>query len=90
MGYPKVLQRIYDFVQKLHTQSSFGDSNPVVYCDMQGILWYAMEGKNPYGIWNGSSMERKGRFDVWNGTNLPCSILAHFDMVLLKSGFSFS
>ena len=30
------------------------------------------------GIWN-------GRFDVWNGTNLLYSILACFDMVLLKS-----
>jgi len=47
-----------------------------------------MEGKKS--VWNGSSMEWNGRFDVWNGTNHPYSILAHFDMVLLKSGFSFS
>jgi len=44
----------------------------------QGILRYGieygMEGKNRYGIWNGSSMEWNGRFDVWNGTNLPYSI----------------
>jgi len=36
----------------------------------QGILWYAMEGKNRYEmahVWN-------GRFNLWNGTNLPYSI----------------
>ena len=59
----------------------------------QGILWYGMEGKNRYGIWNGSSMEWNGRFDVWNGTKCSIfhanSILAHFDTVLLKSSFSF-
>jgi len=38
-------------------------------------------------VWN-------GRFDVRNGTKSSIfhtnSILAHFDMVLLKSGFSFN
>ena len=38
-------------------------------------------------VWN-------GRFDVWNGTKSSIfhtySMVAHFDMVLLKSGFSFS
>jgi len=36
----------------------------------QGILWYGMdyglEGKNRYGIWNGSSMEWNRKIDVWN------------------------
>jgi len=52
----------------------------------QGILWYGMEGKNRYGmtqVWN-------GKFNVWNGKNLPYSILAYFDMLLLKAFFSFS
>jgi len=53
---------------------------------------YGMKGKNRYGIWNDSSMERNGKFDVWNGKNFPHfhtnSILAYFNMVLLKSVFS--
>jgi len=54
-----------------------------------GTEWN-MEWKEKIGMEYGMAQVWNGRFDVWNGTNLPYSILAYFDMVLLKSGFSFS
>ena len=43
------------------------------------ILWYGMEGKNQYGIWNGSSMEWKIWCMEWNKSSIfhTNSILAH-------------
>jgi len=60
-----------------------------------GMEWYGieygMEGK--IGMEYGMAQVWNGRFDVWNGTKSSIfytnSILAHFDMVLVKSGFSF-
>jgi len=48
--------------------------------------------KNRYGIFHHVKMPKYGMEDLMHGMeqNLPCSVLAHFDMVLLKSGFSFS
>jgi len=52
-----------------------------------------MEWKENIGMEYGMVQAWNGRFDVWNGTKSSIfhtnSILAHFDMVLLKSGFSF-
>jgi len=52
--------------------------------------YYGLEWKEKIGIEYGMAQVWNGIFDVWNGTNLPYSTLAHFDMVLLKSDFSFS
>jgi len=57
----------------------------------QGILCYGMEGKNRYGIRNNSSVEWKICCMEWKKSSIfhTNSILAYFDMVLLKSGFPF-
>ena len=71
-----------------------GDHSPSASCifswDNQGILWNGR--KNRYGIRNGWSMEWKIWCMEWNESSIfhTNSILAHFDMVLLKSGLSFS
>ena len=55
----------------------------------QGILWYGMEGKNRYGIWNGIGMGWKIWCMEWNKSSIfhTNSILAHFDIMLLTSVF---
>jgi len=58
------------------------------------MVWNGMEWKENVGVEYGMTQVWNGRFDVWNGAKSSIfhtnSILVHFDMVLLKSGFSFS
>jgi len=64
------------------TVRGFSHQNNRIAHGFQGLLWSGMEGKNCYGIWNGSSMEWK----IWsmerNKSSIfhTNSILAHCDM----------
>jgi len=56
-------------------------------------VWNGMDWKGKIGMEYGMAQVWNGRFDGWNGTKSSLfhtnSILAHFSMALLKSGFSF-